>query len=79
MGIGSGVQVSAWVKIDDSTAIDYHVFDHGQVEFSLGGEVDLVTTERGLRILVDRAQEALRAVQEAVVRDDEGRPTAQIL
>jgi hypothetical protein len=74
MGFGSGVQVSAWVKIGDSTTIDYHVFDHGSVEFSLGDEVDLVATEQGLSTLVDCAQEALRAVQDAVARDEEGCP-----
>ena len=76
MRIGSGVQVSAWVKIDDSTSIDYHVFDHGQVEFSLGGDVDLVATERGLHNLVTHAQEALRAAQDTIARDDEDCPTA---
>ncbi|MGH3780488.1 MAG: hypothetical protein ACRDRO_07630 [Pseudonocardiaceae bacterium] len=76
MGIGSGVQVSAWIKICDNTAIAYHVFDHGLVEFSLGSDVDLVATERGLHNLVTHAQEALRSVQNAVDRNNGSCQTA---
>jgi hypothetical protein len=35
----------------------------------------LATSELGLHNLVDRVQEALREVQSAVVRHDEGCPT----
>ncbi|MGH3669527.1 MAG: hypothetical protein ACRDSH_02660 [Pseudonocardiaceae bacterium] len=65
MGSSSGVEVTAWVKISDSATIDYHVFEDGLVEFSVGGceGFDLATTEGGLRILVARAQEALEKVQ----------------
>ena len=75
---GSGVEVTAWVKISDGATIDYHVCGDEEVEFSIGGRhgFDLLTTERGLRSLIDRAQEALRAVQSAVARDDEACPTA---
>ena len=73
----SGVLVSASVRISESTEINYHVFDRGLVEFSIGdGEFDLLATERGLRNFVDRAGEALRAVQSAIARNDEGCPTA---
>lgn len=72
----SGVLVSASVRISASTEINYHVFERGLVEFSIGdGEFDLLATERGLRNLVDRAGEALREVQSAVARNDEGCPT----
>jgi hypothetical protein len=49
-----------------------------EVEFSIGGRdvFDLLTTERGLHHLVDRAQEALREVQSAATRHDESCPTA---
>ena len=78
MTSNSGVEVTAWVKISDGTTIDYYVCDEGEVEFSIGGRngFDLLTTERGLRNLIDRAQEALRAVQSADTRDDEACPTA---
>lgn len=77
MGIGSGVEVSAWLKIDDGATIDYLVCAEGEVEFSVGGHHGfvLVTSERGLHNLVDRAQEALREVQSALARDDEHCPT----
>ncbi|MGH3971939.1 MAG: hypothetical protein ACRDS9_01220 [Pseudonocardiaceae bacterium] len=73
MASGSGVEVTAWVKIGDGVTIDHHVCDEGEVEFSVGGHdgFDLVTTEGGLRNLVDRAQEALRAVRIAIARNDE--------
>lgn len=78
MGIGSGAEVSAWVKIGDSATIDYHVCAEGEVEFSVGGHDGFVlaTTERGLSNLVDRAQEALREAQSVVARNDERCPTA---
>ncbi len=78
MARGSGVEVTAWVKIGDRATIDYHVCDEGEAEFYVGGHDGFVlaTTELGLHNLVDRAQEALRAVQSAVARNDEGCPTA---
>lgn len=79
MAIGSDVEVTAWVKIGDSATIDYHVVvNEGQVEFSVGDPdgFDLVTTERGLHNLVTHAQEALREIQDAVARNNEGCPTA---
>jgi hypothetical protein len=77
MANGSDVGVSAWVKIGDRATIDYHVCDEGEVEFSVGGRDGFVlaTSELGLHNLVDRVQEALREVQSAVVRHDEGCPT----
>lgn len=68
------VLVSAWVKIGDTTRIDYHVFFcEREVEFSVGGHDGfmLATTELGLHHLVDRAQAALREVQGAAARNDE--------
>lgn len=66
-------RVSASVRICESTEINYHVFERGLVEFSIGdGEFDLLATERGLCNLVTHAQAALRAV----ARNDEGCPTA---
>jgi hypothetical protein len=78
MASGSDVGVSAWVKIGDGATIDYHVCDAGEVEFYVGGHDGFVlaTSELGLHNLVDHAQEALREVQNAVVRNDEGCPTA---
>ncbi len=74
MSSGSKVLVSAWVKIRDTTRIDYHVCREGEVEFAVGGHdgFTLVTTELGLHNLVDRAQAALREVQGAAARNDEG-------
>ena len=73
----SGVLVSASVRISESTEINYHVFERGLVEFSIGdGEFDLLATERGLRNLVDRTGKALREVQSAIARNDEGCPKA---
>lgn len=73
MGSGSGVEISAWVKIDDGATIDYFVCSEGVAEFSIGGHDGFVlaTSELGLRNLVDRAREALREVQSALARDDE--------
>ncbi|MGH3769420.1 MAG: hypothetical protein ACRDS0_20215 [Pseudonocardiaceae bacterium] len=78
MGSGSGAEVSAWVKIGDSAAIDYHVCAEGEVEFYVGGHDGFVlaTTERGLCNLVDRAQAALREAQRVVACNDECCPTA---
>ena len=78
MGIGSGVEISAWVKIDDGATIDYYVCAEGEAEFSVGGHDGFVlaTSELDLRNLVDRAQEALREVQSAAARNDEHCPTA---
>ncbi|MGH3711283.1 MAG: hypothetical protein ACRDRQ_24970 [Pseudonocardiaceae bacterium] len=72
----SGALVSTWVKVCDTTRIDYHVCNEGEVEFSIGGRHGFVlaTTELGLHNLADRAQEALREVQSMV--DDEDCPTA---
>ncbi|MPZ64629.1 MAG: hypothetical protein GEU83_03610 [Pseudonocardiaceae bacterium] len=69
----SGVEVSAWVKIGDSTDIDYHVFPDGLVEFSIGGRdgFDLVTTEPGLHTLLIHGEEALRAARSALADTDE--------
>jgi hypothetical protein len=68
----SGVLISASVRIDGKTEINYRVYEGGLVEFSIGdGEFDLVTTEP-LDNLVDRAQAALRAALSAVSRNDEG-------
>ena len=78
MASGSGVEVTALVKIGEGATIDYHVCKEGEVEFSIGGRngFDLLTTERGLHNLVNRAQEALREVQGAADHHDEGCPTA---
>jgi hypothetical protein len=44
----SGVLVSASVKIDGTTEINYRVYAGGLVEFSIrDGEFDVVTTEPG--------------------------------
>lgn len=72
----SSVLISASVRIDGKTEINYRVYEGGLVEFSIGdGEFDLVTTET-LDNLVDRAQAALRAALSAalsaVSRNDEG-------
>ncbi len=73
MASGSSVKVSAWVKIGDGADIDYDVCNEGEVEFSVGGSDGFVlaTTELGLHNLVDRAQEALRAVQSATACNDQ--------
>ncbi len=65
MRTDSDVEVSAWIKIGDSTEIDYDVFADGQIEFSLGGRggFDLVTTEQGLQHLLAHFGEALRAAR----------------
>lgn len=57
----SGVLVNAWVKLDGSTTIDYHVLDD-VVEFYFGGEhgdFQLLATHNGLRELVTKGAEAL--------------------
>ncbi len=73
MNSSSEVLVSAWVKIRDTTRIDYHVCRGREVEFSVGGHdrFMLVTTELGLHNLVERAQAALREVQSAAAHNDE--------
>jgi hypothetical protein len=68
----SQVEVSAWVKIGSSTSIDYHVFNDGLVEFSIGrGDFDLVTTERGLHNLLVHGEQALRAARSAIAASAE--------
>ena len=53
METDSGVQVSAWIKIGESTGVEYDVFDDGQIELLVGGRggFELVTTEQGLHNL----------------------------
>ena len=70
----SSVAVTAWVKIGDGAAIDYHVCNEGEVEFDVGGRNGFVltTSELGLHNLIDRDQEALREVQSVVARNDDG-------
>jgi len=65
---GAGVQVGAWVKIGDTTRLDYRVFRDGTVELCVGEDdaLMLVTTEHGLRRLLVHADAALRAVQGAI-------------
>ncbi|MFD9895402.1 hypothetical protein [Amycolatopsis sp. NPDC058986] len=62
----SGVEVSAWVRIDNC-GIEYRLCD-GAVEFSLGGRMDgfqFDATERGLEQLVETGSQALRALRAA--------------
>ncbi len=72
MRTDSDIEVSAWIKIGDSTEIDYDVFTDGQIEFSLGGHggFDLVTTEQGLQHLLVHLEDALRAARRVIVRND---------
>ncbi len=74
----SSVEVTAWVKIGNRAAIDYHVCGEGEAEFYVGGRdgFALATSELGLRNLIDRAQEALREVESVLARNDEGCSTA---
>ncbi|MGQ0778108.1 MAG: hypothetical protein ACT4NY_27470 [Pseudonocardiales bacterium] len=59
------LQICAWVKIGDTSEIDYEVAGDGQVEFSIGGcdEFLLVTSEYGLQNFVAHANEAHRATR----------------
>lgn len=65
MRTDSDVEVSAWIKIGDSTEIDYDVFADGQIELLIGGRggFELVTTEQGLQNLLVHLEEALRAAR----------------
>jgi len=69
----SDVLVSAWVKIGDTTSIEYDVFSAGEVEFTVGGRKGfmLVATEGGLQNFLVHAEEALRAVRDAIAQGDE--------
>ena len=80
MRTDSDIEVSAWIKIGDSTEIDYDVFTDGQIEFSLGGRngFDLVTTEQGLQHLLVHLEDALRTARRVIVRNDEGRATNDV-
>ncbi|MGH3426069.1 MAG: hypothetical protein ACRDRI_27020 [Pseudonocardiaceae bacterium] len=60
----ASVQVSAWVAVDDSCEIRYHVFpEQDIIEFTLGGreELALNTTEAGLHHCVAAFTSALDA------------------
>ncbi len=76
MRSNSDVEVSAWIKIGDSTEIDYDVFADGQIELSLGGhgEFELVTTEELAEPPRPPRGGSSRA-RSAITRNDEGRAT----
>ncbi|MGH3931693.1 MAG: hypothetical protein ACRDTF_17165 [Pseudonocardiaceae bacterium] len=65
------VEIGAWIKIDDTSRIDYDVYPDGQVEFCLGGNdrFVLVTTELGLQNLITHAGQALQEVRESITSE----------
>ena len=67
------VEVSAWVKIGETSRIDYHVYQDGRVEFCVGGPEGFVldTDELGLQHLIVHVEQALRAVRDAITGNDE--------
>lgn len=75
------VEVSAWVKIGDTSRIEYDVYRDGQVQFTIGdGDRFLLATSKyGLQNFVAHANEALRAVREASAHRDEGYTSSSIL
>ncbi|MGH3717440.1 MAG: hypothetical protein ACRDRI_01095 [Pseudonocardiaceae bacterium] len=67
------VDVSAWVRIDETSRIHYHLSYEGQVEFCVGDSDELVldTDELGLQHFIAHAEQALRALRDANASDDE--------
>jgi len=67
------VEISAWIKIGDTSRIEYAVYRDGSAEFTIGDgdRFLLVTTKYGLQNFVAHANEALRAAREAIAHSNE--------